>query len=90
MKDEETQKAEEAFYKSCGDILGSPHAYREFPYRYKTRWNNRNPGNGRFSGCGIIRVFGSRVHISLYAPTSINRWCESFDDALAVLRSLVA
>lgn len=57
------------FYQACGEILGVEHVGQPFPYEKRTRWNNRNPGRGRYAGKGIIRAFGPNcVHIALHNP----------------------
>lgn len=79
---------EQGFYEECAKLLDcAEHTYRKFPYRKRTRWNNRGAGNGRYPGWGLIRLFGNTVHISFRDP-SVNRWFKSKDDALAFLRSL--
>jgi hypothetical protein len=46
------------------------HIYRPWPFSKKTRWNNRNPGNGRYPGHGIVRRFNSNsIHVNLHTPT---------------------
>lgn len=83
MKDEMTV---EGFYLRCSELLGcTEHTYKEFPFRKRTRWNNRTAGNGRYPGIGLIRVFGPKVHISLRTPVQTNRWFGSMDEALAWL-----
>jgi hypothetical protein len=58
----------EQFYAECAALLGTSHEGEPFQYRYRTRWNNRTPGQGRFPGKGIIRVFGNSVHVALTDP----------------------
>lgn len=51
------------FYKKCSDILGLSHNHIE-PVSFITRWNNRNPGNGRFEGYGLIRYYNKGlIHV---------------------------
>lgn len=85
-----TQESEQIFYRQCAELLGAAHAYRPFPYAKRTRWNNRAPGNGRFPGFGLIRVFGERVHMQLRRPAPINRRFASKAEALNFLAQLVA
>ncbi|HYD87562.1 MAG TPA: hypothetical protein VEA80_08820 [Vitreimonas sp.] len=80
---------EQGFYQACAELLGAEHDYRPFPFRRRTRWNNRAAGNGRFPGFGVIRIFGDRVHMQLRAPAAVNRWFASQAEALAHLRALV-
>lgn len=56
------------FYRECARLLGCSHDGEAFPYPYRTRWNNRKAGRGRFEGHGIIRIFGDRVHVALHRP----------------------
>lgn len=76
------------FYQKCAELLGTTYDYKPFPYAKRTRWNNRAPGNGRFGGFGLIRLFGSTVHMSLKAPVKVNRWFTSREDALAFLEGI--
>ncbi len=85
MNEENT--VEQAFYQDCAKLLGTEHDYQPYPYRRRNRWNNRVPGNGRFPGFGLIRLFGDRVHIQLRSPVRVNLWC-SRDDALEYLKAL--
>lgn len=80
---------QEDFHYRCAELLGCvEHIYKEFPFKKRTRWNNRTAGNGRYPGMGLIRVFGPKVHVSLRAPVQINKWFESKQDALNWLESL--
>lgn len=60
---------DEQFYAECAALLGTTHEGTAFPYRKRTRWNNRTPGRGRFTGRGTIRVFGDIVHVALNNPS---------------------
>jgi hypothetical protein len=74
------------FYNKVAELLGcTEHAYKKFPYRKRTRWNARVLGNGRYPGFGLVRIFGSKVHISLYKPVRVNRWFDSMELALVFL-----
>ncbi|PZR77762.1 MAG: hypothetical protein DI537_42820 [Stutzerimonas stutzeri] len=68
-------------------MLDTTDECQAFPYRYRTRWNNRSPGRGRFPGFGMIRAFGTIVHIHLHDPKPIAGVFDSFEDALAHLRA---
>lgn len=57
------------FYRECARLLNTTHEGQPFPYRYRTRWNNRVAGQGRFPNHGIIRIFGDMVHVALTSPT---------------------
>ncbi len=91
------------FYKACEDILGTKTEYKEQkiytkydretgqPYKpatRATRWGGREPGNGRFPGNGLIRVFGSIIHITLTDP-QLSGTFNSFEDALKALEEAV-
>jgi hypothetical protein len=77
----------EDFYAECAAIIGSPHEGEAFTHYKRTRWNNRTAGRGRFPGCGIIRVFGDTVHISLKEPKQVFGIIEGHEQALAFLRA---
>jgi hypothetical protein len=62
------EMTDEQFYAECAALLGSPHEGEPFRFHKRTRWNNREPGQGRFPGRGIIRSFGSTVHVALLDP----------------------
>lgn len=76
------------FYARCAELLGAEHTFKAFPYRRRTRWNNRTAGNGRFEGFGLIRLFGDSVHMALHHPESINRFFVTQQDALTFLEQL--
>lgn len=91
------------FYKKCEDILDSKTEYKEQvlytkydretgePYKIATRasrWGGREPGNGRFPGRGLIRVFGAQIHVSLSNPP-MNGIFNSMEDALAGLEKIM-
>jgi hypothetical protein len=57
------------FYDRVSLLLNVEHDNSAFPYYRRTRWNNRTPGRGRFPGHGIVRCFGSEVHVSLHTPS---------------------
>ena len=78
----------EGFHQRCAELLCAEHVYKKFPYKYGTRWNNRTPGNGRYVGKGMVRCFGSKVHVSLRAPIQTNRWFNSKEEALAFFEDL--
>lgn len=52
----------EEFYKKCAEILKLDYIDCSFKYKYRTRWNNRTPGSGRFNGYGIIRKFNDNLY----------------------------
>jgi hypothetical protein len=85
---DEKHAVEEGFYQRCAELLGVPYTYRPFPYRRRTRWNNRSAGNGRFEGRGLIRLFGQTVHVALNAPVRVTRSFKSHEETFAFLASL--
>ena len=103
MKIEERVKVEEEFYSDCAEILGTEHEYRDcvprpkmhrdgevyIPSTMATRWGGREPGNGRFPGFGIIRLFGDTVQIRLTKPKQISATSDGREEALAFIREEV-
>lgn len=86
MERHEMHEVEQGFYQRCAELLGVPNTYRPRPYKRVTRWNNRDAGNGRFEGFGLIRMFaGSNVHIALVHPIKVNKWFSKPEDAIAFL-----
>lgn len=78
---------ERAFYAECEEILGVDHAFKE-RFERLNRWNHRMPGNGRFPGYGLVRLYSSgTVHISFARH---NRVYQSREAALEALRGLRA
>lgn len=77
------------FYLRCAEIVGVETVLTErSKYYRRNRWNNRKPGNGRFPGVGIIRVFGSQVHVALTKPETIQRIFMSKEESLAFLETV--
>lgn len=72
----------EEFYRRCADMLGTSYDCTGLESPYRTRWNNRRPGHGRFPGFGIIRLHGEDVHVSLRHPVSASRHFASREAAL--------
>lgn len=59
------------FYLKIADLLGVEYFYSP-PLGKKTRWNNRDPGNGRFPGRGLVRRYNSTfIHVHLFKPAMI-------------------
>lgn len=83
----EENAVEQEFYQACAKLLGAEHEYQPYPYRRRNRWNNRRPGNGRFPGFGVIRLYGDRAHIQLRAPVRMSLWC-SHEEALEFLKAI--
>lgn len=78
----------ETFYNKCAELLGVDHDYLPFQYRYRTRWNNRTPGSGRYPGFGIIRKFGSQIHVALNHPIRHHGIYNSEEEVLTFLQNL--
>jgi hypothetical protein len=83
------------FYQAVGDLLGVPHeatpldkpGFNRLGEPTATsraaRWDRR-PGNGRYPGHGIARVYGDRVHLALRSPLLVGSYA-SMDQALQAL-----
>jgi hypothetical protein len=82
---------EQGFYEECAKLLDcAEHTYRVFPYRKRTRWNNRTAGNGRFPGHGLIRMFGpTSIHVALYEPKLSGQF-KSMDAVYAAIKEALA
>lgn len=77
------------FYNKCAEILGTTYDCKEFPWKYRTRWNNRVPGSGRFPGFGLIRRFNQNlIHVALSYPVHHIKTYKSEKDVLTFLSSL--
>jgi hypothetical protein len=81
------QEVEQRFYEAVAEILSTEYEYRRFPFSKKTRWNNRTPGNGRYIGHGIVRMFGLNcIQVNLRSPR-LAGFFVSTDDALEAIRA---
>nr|CAD6437860.1 hypothetical protein REQ54_04307 [Rhizobium sp. Q54] len=81
----------ERFYADCAQLLGTQIEYSRWPYGTPDRWNNRRPGNGRFPGFGIIRMFGPNlVQVSLRHPVKLHGTYRSREAALSAVRAAAA
>lgn len=89
------------FYAECAALLGTDtqpwNSLNDVIFIYdretgekamsnSCRWFGREPGNGRFPGFGVIRLYGSTVHIQLHHPTRISATVDSWNAALDLLR----
>jgi len=79
----------EEFYRRCAELLGTRYDCTGTAVSYRTRWNNRSPGHGRFPGYGIIRLHGNDVHVSLRHPVSVSRHFSGRTEALEWLSQAV-
>lgn len=60
----------EIFYENCSKILNLEHTHIE-PVQYRNRWNNRKPGNGRYTGYGLIRFYNNEfIHVQFASKGS--------------------
>lgn len=77
----------EGFYLRCASILQCGwHTFNAQP-SFMRRWN-RQLGNGRFPGFGLIRVFGPRtIQVALRWP-GCNKTFNSYEGALAFLEEV--
>jgi len=62
MDNMKTKEERREFYGRCSDILNIERDYHD-PVRRRTRWNNRNLGNGRYPGFGLVQCFGSTIRV---------------------------
>lgn len=78
--------AVEDFYRAVAKLLHcEAHGYQPFPFRRRSRWNNRNPGSGRFPGHGLVRFYGpAHIHVHLNDVVGV---FASIDAALAAIRA---
>jgi hypothetical protein len=84
------REAEGRFYARCAEILGVPHTYRPWVGRPPNRWNNRRPGNGRFEGVGLIRMFSPTcIQVCLRDP-AFSGLLRSPEAVYALLRDRIA
>lgn len=95
----------EDFFNRCADILNTEHKYVDLKPRKRvdrttgqiiqtdsaySRWGPRIPGNGRFPGFGIIRVYSSQmIHVLLTKPKKVNKILNSYDEVLTLLKDIV-
>lgn len=81
---------EQGFYEKCAELLCAPHTYKPFTMHQKRRWYNRNPGNGRFEGFGLIRMFSPNcIHVCLKRPMQINKIFKSQEEVIDFLESYI-
>ena len=73
---ENEKSVEELFYYAIAEMLGcNNHNYRLYPYSKRTRWNNREPGNGRYVGYGIVRRHSANhIVVQLHTPKVIGQY----------------
>mgnify|MGYP001402579989 CR=1 FL=1 len=74
------------FYEKCSEILNLPHTHIDVVSR-RNRWNNRNPGNGRYIGYGIIRFYNEEcIHVQFVSKGS--RIFSSVEDVYTFLHDI--
>jgi hypothetical protein len=88
MMENETVSVEEKFYQDVADLLGVESNYEHNVNKaWRTRWNNRKPGNGRFEGFGLIRFFGENmIHVMISKPVHMNKTFSSPEETLSALK----
>lgn len=74
-----------AFHAAVAALLGAEDAYRPNAKAYRTRWNDRTAGNGRYPGFGIVRRFGDEVQIAIRRPIEMQRNFATTDEAIEAL-----
>lgn len=93
------------FFDECANILGTQHNFVDLKPRRKTdrktgkiiqtdsaytRWGPRIPGNGRFPGFGLVRVFSpSNIFVVLQNPIQTSKSFNSYQETLDFLRQVV-
>lgn len=77
---------EEQFYNDVAELLACiDHTYIKRPYSIKTRWNNRDGGNGRYPGNGIVRRYSANmIHVQLHNPVVVG----IFDNSESVIAAI--
>lgn len=80
----------EKFYAAVAVLLDTNHTFMPIVDRgdVKRRWGPREPGNGRFPGYGIVRLFGSQIHIALHTPP-LSKVADSMNQALTLIGTAV-
>lgn len=78
----------EDFYYKCAEILGVEYDCEPFTHYKRTRWNNRKPGSGRYPGYGIIRKFGSQIHVAFTNPVLHHGIYNSEEEVYTFLQNL--
>lgn len=79
----------EEFYAAVAALLGTTHDFVQPPREgAKLRWGPRTPGNGRFPGHGLVRIFGDKIHVALTTPFLTGVF-GSKDSALAAIGEAV-
>ena len=82
-------EVEADFYHRCAEILKIEYSFQPY-FLKKTRWNRRDPGNGRFIGYGLIRRYGgNNIHIMLTKPKMVNKMFNNEDQVFLYLKELV-
>lgn len=61
----------EGFYQKVAEILRTQHTYND--HRPMRRWN-RQLGNGRYPGHGVVRIYGDVVVSMLRNPAVIGTY----------------
>ena len=81
----------EEFYQECAELLNTTYDCQPFPWTSSgvTRWNNRAPGSGRYPGHGLIRCYGSVIHVNLHTPVTFNKVFSSKEEALLNIRRIL-
>lgn len=85
------EECKEEFYNDVARLLNcSRHSYKEFPFSKRSRWNNREQGNGRFPNNGIVRYYNSEtIHIALTNPKLTGLYKSTADALEAIHKSII-
>ncbi len=91
MENIEKVSVEAKFYQDVADLLNVDNHYEvNINKGWRTRWNNRKPGNGRFEGYGLVRFYGpGMIHVILHCPVSINKVFNSPEEVLVAIKTAI-
>jgi hypothetical protein len=74
----------EEFYRAVDKIFGVETYVKQLPY--KRRWGQRKPGNGRYSGYGVVWWYGPKlIRVVMRNPKTLNRVFYDVGDALRAI-----
>lgn len=95
----------EEFFNECAKIFKIEHNYANLRRLQKIdrttgkiiqtnssycRWGPRTPGNGRFPGFGLVRVFSpSQIFVNLNNPVKISQEFKSFEEVIEFLKKII-
>lgn len=78
-------------YEQIGQMLGTGHeTLIRGPYFRRTRWNNREAGNGRYPGHGLVRYYAEDHIVITFRSGDISGRYHTPEQALAAIARYVA